>query len=432
LGSIVLREPIVMPLQGPLVIVTEQPAPDLIEALAAAEAFPVIESRWADASAAVIAIQPSAIVFADPGPVPDPELARQLSLQIKTRSGPVTPLVARAQIDSGRALDAALPVDADAPAERLVGRLRSALRVRALHAAVLRRAETFAAQSGHLARFPESDPLEDATVLVAGRGGSYPALAVAVGERVGLIGALSIESAARYLAAREVDGMIVGDGFSPRVIDALLSAVAEDARFRDMPVAVQSANIDLSAHHESLANLERIAGTPAQVIDWMLPLVRLHAFEARLKRVLAALDAKGMIDAETGLMTQDAFWRELARAVQEAEQRGSGLCLARFAFPDSVERRVSFDAARLIGRAVRNIDFATREDDGAVLVVFTDTELRSANIVARRLAGTLKSTMLASRGARRPEPAITLATLKSTDTLDTLVHRVGSRAVAAA
>jgi hypothetical protein len=68
-----------MPLQGPLVVVTEQPAPDLVEALAAAQAFPVVESRWADAPAAMISIQPSAIVLAQPGPtyMPDPGLWRR-------------------------------------------------------------------------------------------------------------------------------------------------------------------------------------------------------------------------------------------------------------------------------------------------------------------------------------------------------------------
>ena len=85
---------------------------------------------------------------------------------------------------------------------------------------------------------PASDALEEATVLVAGRGRRYPELAVAVGERVGLVGALSVESAARALNARDIDGMIIGDGFGPRIIEALLTVLAEDVRFRDLPVAV--------------------------------------------------------------------------------------------------------------------------------------------------------------------------------------------------
>jgi hypothetical protein len=85
---------------------------------------------------------------------------------------------------------------------------------------------------------PRTDPLEEATVLVAGRGRSYPELAVAVGERVGLVGALSVETAARALNARDIDGMVIGDGFAPRVIEAMLTVLAEDVRFRDLPVAV--------------------------------------------------------------------------------------------------------------------------------------------------------------------------------------------------
>ena len=37
-----------------------------------------------------------------------------------------------------------------------------------------------------------------------------------VGERVGLIGALAVETAAKYLASRDVDGIMVGDGFGWR------------------------------------------------------------------------------------------------------------------------------------------------------------------------------------------------------------------------
>jgi hypothetical protein len=150
----------------------------------------------------------------------------------------MVPLISRAAGGLAPAIAEALPVDAAAPPDRLVGRLRSALRVRALHATVLRRAETLTDETGLIAKFPDSDPLDDATVLVAGRGGSYPALAVAVGERVGLIGALSIETAARYLTSRTIDGIIVGDGFGAMSIDAFLTVIAEDARFRDMPIAV--------------------------------------------------------------------------------------------------------------------------------------------------------------------------------------------------
>ena len=98
--------------------------------------------------------------------------------------------------------------------------------------------ETLAAHGQSLPELPNNDALDEATVLVAGRGRNYPGLAVAVGERVGLVGALSVESAARALNARDIDGMIIGDGFGPRIIEALLTVLAEDVRFRDLPVAV--------------------------------------------------------------------------------------------------------------------------------------------------------------------------------------------------
>ena len=60
--------------------------------------------------------------------------------------------------------------------------------------------------------------------------------------------------------------------------------------------------------------------------------MRLHAFGERLKRMLKSLDAKGMIDPETGLLVHEAFWRDLNRAVDDAEKRGVGLSIARFSF----------------------------------------------------------------------------------------------------
>ena len=59
-----------------------------------------------------------------------------------------------------------------------------------------------------------------------------------MGERVKLVGALSVETAAKHLNARDVDGIVLGDGFSPRKVEAFLTVLAQDARFRDIPVAV--------------------------------------------------------------------------------------------------------------------------------------------------------------------------------------------------
>ena len=66
------------------------------------------------------------------------------------------------------------------------------------------------------------------------------------------------------------------------------------------------------------------------------------------------------------------------------------------------------------------------------MVAFTQTDLRSTHVIARRIAGTIKDTMLTS--LRTVEPLIaevTFATLKAGDTLDTLLMQVvGSRMVA--
>jgi GGDEF domain-containing protein len=293
--------------------------------------------------------------------------------------------------------------------------------------------ETFSSQDGTAPRLLRTDPIEDATVLVAGRGRSYPALAVAVGERVGLIGALSVETAAKYLKARALDGVVIGDGFSPKVIEALLTAMAEDARFRDLPIALAGGTPALlNEFGPKLANLERVDGEPRVWIDWILPLVRLHAFDARLKRIMQAFDTKGMVDPQTGLLTRECFWRDLSSGMQQAAQRGVSLSLARFTFGPVLERRASADAARLVSHLIRNIDFACQGSDGSILCVFTGADLRAAHVIARRIASVLRQTMLTSEGGRpKLETQITLGTLKPTDTADSLLTRVGAQAFAA-
>jgi hypothetical protein len=285
--------------------------------------------------------------------------------------------------------------------------------------------QTLASRSEAIPQLPDSDPLEEATVLIAGRGRSYPELSVAVGERVGLVGALSVESAARALNARDIDGMIIADGFSPRMVQALLTVVAEDVRFRDLPVAVLGGHPGtLEEFFPLLPNLDRIGEAPAFLVERFLPFVRLHAFGERLKRMLKSLDAKGMIDPDTGLLAQDAFWRDFNRAVGDAEKRGVGLSIARFSFAGS-DRRLSLDAARLLARLMRQVDFACREADSSIFAVFTETDLRAAHVIARRIASVLKNTMLLPDRKRSGiETAVTLATLKPTDSVDTLIARV--------
>jgi len=278
---------------------------------------------------------------------------------------------------------------------------------------------------------PVGDALEDATMLIAGRGPLYPALSVAIGERVSMVGAFSVETAAKHLNARDIDGIVVGDGFSTRMVEAFLTALTQDPRFRDIPVAViGEASLEFA---ESLPNIDYVDGNPERLVPRIVPLVRLHAFKNRLKRMLASLEADGMFDPETGLLTREAFWRDLHKAVTEASDRSQALSMARFTFEGSLAPRASREGARLLTRRIRNIDFAMREDDGGLLVAFTQTDLRSAHVVARRIAGSLKSVMFpAARPQEKVTANVTLATLKAGDTIDSLLQRVmGSQVVAA-
>jgi len=320
------------------------------------------------------------------------------------------------------AIPYALPIAVSEPEERLIACLKSALRVRSQHAAVIRRAHSVEPAKNR--SVPFTDLIEHATVLCIGRGRNYPALTTAIGERVGLIGAMSVETAGRYLNAREIDGIAIGDGFSPRVVEALLTVLGEDVRFRNLPVGLLGrAAVD----DDRLANLVRVESDPVLLAERLIPFVRLQAFESRLQRTLKSLDSEGMVDPETGLLGREAFWRDLDRAVQQAEEDGGALTVARFSFDDINDARCSIDAARLFSRLMRNIDFACREQDGSIIAAFTETDLRNAHVVARRIAGILRNTMMSPDLDRRTiKPTVTLATLKPTDNLSTLVARVGT------
>ena len=422
-----------MALQGPFVVVADSPAPDIVGALRSAGAFPVVETDWAEASAALASIQPEAVVLAGPCGEPDraSALVKALAVGLEERSGAFVPVVACIREDAAAPVPEALCIGASAPVERLVSRLGSALRIRTLHSTVLRRTRTLAARGELPPELPASDPLDEANVLLAGRGRSYPALSVAIGEQVGVVGALSVESAARALNARDIDGLVVGDGFGPRIVEALLTVLAEDVRFRDLPVALLGGHpgaVERFAAH--LPNLERIVEGPQRLVERLLPFVRLHAFGERLRRMLKSLDARGMIDPDTGLLGHEAFWRDLSRAVDDAEKRGIGLSIARFSF-DGSDRRSGLDAARLLSRLMRQVDFACRAADNSIFAVFTETDLRAAHVIARRIASILKHTTMAPDRQRVGiEAAVTLATLRPSDSVDSLIARVVGRVAA--
>ncbi|HYZ45165.1 MAG TPA: hypothetical protein VE667_09920, partial [Xanthobacteraceae bacterium] len=128
-----------MALLGPVVVVAESPATDFSDVLAKAGAFPIAQTRWADVPAAIAETQPVALAIADHQIVPSPRQVDAAIECIETRGGPVMPVIARVDASSTLAIPGALPIAIDDSAERLIARLHSALRIRSLHATVLRR-----------------------------------------------------------------------------------------------------------------------------------------------------------------------------------------------------------------------------------------------------------------------------------------------------
>jgi len=404
--------------QGPILVVSNAKRPSFAAALDVAKLFPVVEAEWADAARAVEQVQPAAVLTAT-SDIDQATLAA-LAAPIAAQQ-PYLPLIA---VDPQTTLpDNAIPFfQSQGDISRLVARLRAALRVRSLHATVMRRL----VPATRIA-LSDIDTARDATVLLVGRGGAYPTLSVSLGEQTGVVGALSIEAAAKHLNTRDIDGIVLAEGFSLRVIDAFLTVLAEDARFRHLPVVVTSDEL-LPAY--DLPNLEILDGGPAQMAATALPLIRQHAFETHLSRTLRSIDAEGLIDARTGLLTSAAFERDFASAVYQTQQRGGGLSVARFAF-DPAHPRAQFDGARIISRLMRQMDFGAVLDDGSVVVAFAETDLKTAHTIARRLSSVMRQTSHGKRDTRA-EPNVTLATLESKDSAKSLLARLDQEAQRAA
>ena len=396
--------------QGPLLLVSNHGRPAFAAALDEAQMFPLIETDFADAMRAVAQVQPSAVLAGMSGA--DGAQFAALAAAIDARK-PYLPLIA---INAEGALpENAIPFFAsDGKFDRLPLRLRAALRIRALHITVLRRLSD--EPTSHL---PDIDPAKDATVLLIGRGGAYPALSVTFGERMGVVGAFSIEAAANHLNTRDIDGIVLGEGFSARVVDAFLTVLTEDARFRNLPVVLTTDDL---APTYAMPNLEIIRGEPADIAANALPLIRQRAFEAQLGRTLRAIDAEGLLDPHTGLLAKSAFDRDFANAVAQTLADGGGLSVARFDF-DASNSRAQLDGARIISRLMRQMDFGAVQDDGSVIVVFADTDLRDAHGVARRLSAVMRHTESGKRGTRS-DPSVTVATLMPGDTATSLLARL--------
>jgi hypothetical protein len=390
--------------QGPIIVVSDDRQPAFMAALGEGGLFPVIETTWAEASRAIAQLHPACVLVAasEGAGVELDRIARQIVTEPKE----------------------ALPENAipfsqtSGNWDRLLPRLRAALRVRTLHATVLRRRSDQPVKTA----IAEIDPVRDATVLLIGRAGAYPALSVALGERMGVVGALSIEAAAKHLNTRDIDGIVVGEGFTDRVVDAFLTVLSEDSRFRNLPIVVTRAGL---APAYDLPNLEVISGdpAPAHVAANALPLIRQHALEAHFSRTLRSIDAGGLLDPLTGLLTPSAFDRDFATAVRQTLTNGGGLSVARFAF-DPAHSRAQLDGARLLSRLMRQMDFGALREDGSALVVFAETDLRTAHVIARRLFSVMRHTAYDNRDMRRNEPAVSVATLLPEDTVQSLLARL--------
>jgi hypothetical protein len=402
--------------QGPIIIVSSAQRPSFACALDEAKLFPVLDAAWADASRAVEQLAPAAVLVASPDA--DEAALRALAAGIAATK-PYLPLIV---VDPAGSLpENAIPfAQSNEHSDRLMARLRAALRVRTLHSTVMRR---LANDPAARATRGDADPARDATVLLIGRGANYPSLSVSLGERMGVVGALSIEAAAKHLNARDIDGIVLGEGFTARVEDAFLTVLAEDARFRHLPVVLTS---DTLAPVYDLPNLEIILGEPEHIAANALPLIRQRALEAHLGRVLKSIEAGGLLDPRTGLLARRAFDRDFTTAVAQTLSHGGGLSVARFAF-DPRHPRAQLDGARILSRLMRQMDFGVAADDGSVIVVFAETDLRTAHMIARRLSSVMRHTSHGKRDTRS-EPSVTLATLQPSDTVKSLLARLGDDA----
>ena len=373
--------------------------------------FPVVHAEWHRATEAIRSQQP-AVVIAVGG---DVAALSTLSADIAVR----TPLVPLIVLNPHVPLPhTALPFSFNArTAGNLAGRITAALRIRSLHATVLRRTKDSAAST---VRLPDADPLNDATVLLIGRGKSYPAFSVALGLEMAVVGALSIEAAAKHLSNRDIDGIVIGEGFSSRVVNAFLMVLSEDSRFRNLPIMVAGA-AEITSH--DLPFLEVMSGDPYKIVADSIPLIRLHAFEAALHRTLKSIDAGGLTDPRTGLLTRSAFDRDLPAAIRDALVHGTQLSIARFKFATGHER-ARLDGSRILTRLMRRMDFATLYDDNSILVVFADADLRTAQTISRRLASVMKHTILGVRPQQRIDAKVSLASIVPGDNAATLLARL--------
>lgn len=415
-----------MPLQGPIIVVSNVSNVPLADAIKALHEAPIVECNFAQAAEHIRSAWPAAVIVSDR---PKDENRAHVeaivqALDFTRDRDAYIPTLVRVGTELGPSIPNALPIGMTTKPDRIIAQVTSAQRVRRLEQTVKRRAASLKAEGGELFEPEQGDPIADASVLVCGAGKSYPDLCTVVGERFAMIGALSIESAAKHLTSRPLDGIFIGPGFSAQLIDAFLTVLGENPRFRDIPVALIGGP-PITADVSMMPNFERFHAPPSAVLAWMLPLVRLRAYGARLQRQLSAIEANGLLDPRTGLFTSNAFAEEFKRAIAEARKTRQPMSLARFWFAQHTDPRVVLDIARQASRIRRSLDFASLAPDGSILLAMPNSKLRQADMAARRFASAFKETVVtAGTPDGKAETQIALTTLKPDDTADTLLARV--------
>ena len=115
--------------QGPIIVVSTAGRPSFVTALDEAKLFPIVDVAFADASRAIEQLQPAAVLVAMAG-VAESDF-EALAKQIAARQ-PYMPLIA---VDPQTPLpENAIPFSQiQGHFDRLIARLRAALRVRTLH-----------------------------------------------------------------------------------------------------------------------------------------------------------------------------------------------------------------------------------------------------------------------------------------------------------
>jgi len=415
-----------MPLHGPIVVVSDTSNIPLATAIKSLHDVAIVECNFAQAADAIKSSWPASVVVSDrPKETHKAQVeAISAALDIMRIRDCYLPALMRVGTELGPAIANALPIGMTTTPERIIAQVMSAQRVRRLEQTVKRRAASLKAEGRELFEPEQGDPIADASVLVCGRGKNYPELCTAIGEQFAIIGALSVEIAAKHLTSRPLDGIFIGPGFTPPMVNAFLTVLSEDPRFRDIPVALIGGP-PVTANVSVMPNFERFNAPPSAVLAWMLPLVRLRAYGARLQRQLAAIEANGILDPRTGLFTSNAFAEEFKRAITEARRTRQPMSLARFWFARDTDQRAVFDIARQASRIRRSLDFVSLAPDGSILLALPNTKIKQAHVAAKRFANAFKETVItAGTPEGKAETNIALATLQPDDTADTLLARV--------